>query len=86
MRVSHSVVICEKLPSKRCRIRSSWNLINNLHTNAQMVIKWDGQLAEQFDITQGVWQGGILSTDLYKVYENPPLDRLDGIDQGRSAR
>ena len=31
-----------------------------------------------FRIGQGVHQGGIMSTDLYKVYENPLLDRLQG--------
>ena len=45
-------------------------------------LSWDGQLSEQLDIKHGVHQGGILSTDLYKVYKNPLLDRLDGIDQG----
>ena len=58
-----------------------WNMINSLHTNAQTVIKWDGQLSEQLDKT-GSASGGILCTDLYKVYENPLLEKLDGIDQG----
>ena len=59
-----------------------WNLITSLHTNARTVIKWDGQQSEEFDIEQGVRQGGILSTDLYKVYGNNLLNRLDGIYQG----
>ena len=59
-----------------------WYLITSLHTNARTVIKWDGQQSEEFDIEQGVRQGGILSTDLYKVYGNNLLNRLDGIYQG----
>ena len=34
-----------------------------------------GAVTEQFDVGQGVRQGGILSTDLYKVYGNGLLDR-----------
>ena len=59
-----------------------WNLITSLHTNAQTVIKWDGNFSKKFEIKQGVRQGGILSTDLYKIYENPLLDRLENIDHG----
>ena len=61
---------------------SLWNMISSLHSNARTVIKWEGQLSDVFDIGQGVPQGGIMSTDLYKVYENPLLDRLDDIFQG----
>ena len=62
-----------------------WNLINSLHTNARTIVKWDGCLSEQFEIQQGVRQGGVLSTDLYKVYKNPLLDRLEKIDQRYSS-
>ena len=53
-----------------------WNLIYSLHSEAQTVVRWMGQTSESFLIHQGVRQGGILSTDLYKVYLNPQLDRL----------
>ena len=59
-----------------------WNITNSLHTNAKTLIKWDGQFSEEFDIHQGVKQGGVMSTDLYKVYGNTLLDRLDGIYKG----
>ncbi|MCG7879544.1 MAG: reverse transcriptase family protein [Candidatus Thiodiazotropha taylori] len=59
-----------------------WNLINSLHRDARSVVKWDGCLSEQFEIQQGVRQGGVLSTDLYKIYANPLLDRLEKIDNG----
>ena len=53
-----------------------WNLINSLHTDAQTVVKWNSRLSDSFMVQQGVRQGGILSTDLYKVYGNKLLDRL----------
>ena len=59
-----------------------WNLITSLHTNAQTVVKSDGNFSNKFEIKQGVRQGDILSTYLYKIYENPLLDRLEKIDHG----
>ena len=53
-----------------------WTLISSLHQDAKSVVKWQGQISEEFCMEQGVCQGGILSTDLYKVYEDSLLDRL----------
>ena len=44
-----------------------WNFIDSLHSNAEILVKWGGQLSGSFEIRQGVRQGGILSTDMYKV-------------------
>ena len=57
--------------------RQVWNLIDSLHTNAETMVKWGGQFSDKFEIKQGVRQGGILSTDMYKVYDNKLLDRLE---------
>ena len=54
-----------------------WNLIDSLHTNAETMVKWGGQFSDKFEIKQGVRQGGILSTNMYKVYDNKLLDRLE---------
>ena len=54
-----------------------WNLIDSLHTNAETMVKLGGQFSDKFEIKQGVRRGGILSTDLYKVYDNKLLDRLE---------
>ena len=53
-----------------------WTLISSLHQDAKSAVKWQGQISEKFRVEQGVRQGGILSTDLYKVYEDSLLDRL----------
>ena len=53
-----------------------WTLINSLHKDAKSAVKWQGEISEQFRVEQGVRQGGILSTDLYKVYNDGLLDRL----------
>lgn len=55
----------------------TWKLINSLHRNARSVVKRDGMISDSFEIQQRVRQGGILSTEMYKVFINRLLDRLD---------
>ena len=52
-----------------------WVLIKSLHENAVSSVKWADQRSE-------VRQGGILSTDLYKLYINPLLKRLEATNIG----
>jgi hypothetical protein len=61
-----------------------WSVIRDIHTNARSAVKWNGSLSEPFNIEQGVRQGGLLSTDLYKVYVNDLLYRLE--ETGVGAR
>ena len=63
-----------------------WNLIYSLHSNAQTVVRWMGQISNSFYIQQGVRQGGILSTDMYKIYLNPSLNRMSGAGKGETIR
>jgi hypothetical protein len=53
-----------------------WTLIKSLHTNASSAIKFNGLVLENFNILQGVRQGGLLSADLYKIYIDPLLKQL----------
>ncbi|KAK3089516.1 hypothetical protein FSP39_004221 [Pinctada imbricata] len=53
-----------------------WSIIQDFHTNAVSVVKWEGAVSSPFNIHQGVRQGGILSADLYKLYVNQLLNRL----------
>ncbi|KAK3109204.1 hypothetical protein FSP39_025480 [Pinctada imbricata] len=55
---------------------SLWNLVCDFHNNAVSAVKWNGQLSDTFNVTQGVRQGGILSADLYKLYINDLLNRM----------
>ena len=56
--------------------------IKSLHHNAESCIKWAGSTFHCFKVGTGVRQGGILSTDLYKLYINPLLDRLQDVGIG----
>ena len=51
-------------------------MINNLHHESQTAVKWQGQLSSTYINQQGVRQGGVLSADLFKVYNNGLLDRI----------
>ena len=50
------------------------------------MIKWEGAVSKKFQVWQGVRQGGILSTDLYKVYRNGLLDKLTMSGEGCHIR
>ena len=57
--------------------RQCWNLIDNLYSDVETLVMWGGQLSDSFEIRQGVRQGGILSTNMNKAYNNKLLDRLE---------
>ncbi len=61
---------------------SPWAVINSLHEGAKTTVKWEGLLSKSYICEQGVRQGGILSTDLYKVYVNDLLNRLSEMRSG----
>ena len=60
----------------------TWSLIHSLHSQAQSVVKWQGNYSQLLEVKQGVRQGGILSTDLFKVHGNPLLDRIQESGRG----
>ena len=62
----------------------NWLLINSLHQESLTSVKWQGQLSESYVNKQEVQQGGVLSTDLFKVYDNGLLDRVQ--HSGRGAK
>ncbi|KAK3105653.1 hypothetical protein FSP39_002699 [Pinctada imbricata] len=55
-----------------------WNVIDNLYTSLSSKVLWKGNVSSKFSILQGVRQGGILSTGLYKTYINDLLLELHG--------
>ena len=43
-----------------------WSIINDMYLGLTSKVKWLGGLSDSFEINQGVGQGGILSSVLYK--------------------
>ena len=58
-------------------------LIDSLHQDSLTSIKWLGELLPTYVNQQGVRQGGVLSADMYKVYNNDSLDRI--VESGKGA-
>ena len=54
-----------------------WGLIKDLHEHVKSVIKWEGNLSQPFQVNQGYRQGGILSTNLYKLCINQLLNMYE---------
>jgi hypothetical protein len=47
-----------------------WKVIQDLYSDMSSQVKWNGLTSKHFNIKQGVRQGGVLSTHLYKSYIN----------------
>ncbi|CAC5395061.1 unnamed protein product [Mytilus coruscus] len=72
--VSH-IILLDKL--YECGIHPKlWSIVKDLYTDMSSKIKWKGEISDKFPIQQGVRQGGVLSTHLYKVYINNVLNEL----------
>ena len=61
---------------------TEWLIINSLHDNSLTSVKWQGEILETFVNQQGVHQVGVLSADLYKLYNNDSLDRIQFTKKG----
>ncbi len=78
--VAHDILF-QKLDSRGIN-GDDWLLIKSIYTNATTEIKWNCELSNPIDQLQGVRQGGILSTTLYKVYNQSILDCLQRAQLG----
>ena len=73
--VVHHTILLDKLTDKGI-CKDIWLIIKDLYTDISSKIKWLDDCSESFPINQGVRQGGIFSTHLYKVYVGPLLELL----------
>ena len=53
-----------------------WSTIDNLYASLSSRVMWKDNISSKFPVLQGVRQGGILSTGLYKLYINDLLLQL----------
>ncbi|CAC5411950.1 unnamed protein product [Mytilus coruscus] len=54
-----------------------WRVVKDLYSNMSSKIKWNNYISKQCPIHQGVRQGGVLSTHLYKLYINDLPEELE---------
>ena len=52
-----------------------WNVIKDMYTDIKSQVKLQGQLSCEFSEHQGIRQGGLTSTDLFKVRANEMIQR-----------
>ena len=71
----HHTILLEKLAQKGVH-KDIWLIVKNLYEGLTSKVKWIGQCSESFPVKQGVRQGGILSTHLYKVFIDDFLETL----------
>ena len=64
--------------------RASWSVIDALYTNSKECIKWRGGYSRCYNVNQGVKQGGLGSTDYYKIYANDLPHSLEKAGLGMS--
>ena len=60
-----------------------WLVIDSLYRDSLTSVRWQGQISPTFVNQQGVRQGGVLGADLFKIYNNGTLCRID--DSGKGA-
>jgi len=53
------------------------NITEINYSNLQSCVNWKGECGTNFEVKQGVRQGGVLSSHLYKLYINPLLHELE---------
>ena len=63
---------------------SHWLLFDDLYTNVTEKVKWQGVYSRDFKTGQGVRQGAVTSTTLYKLYINQLLSQLQKANLGMS--
>ncbi|MES9879579.1 MAG: reverse transcriptase family protein [Sedimenticola sp.] len=81
--VVHHTILLDKLSTTEAHPKLQ-SVVKDLYSDLSSKVKWAGDLSESFPIRQGVRQGGILSTFLYKLYLNDLLDELQSNSVGLS--
>ncbi|KAK3092823.1 hypothetical protein FSP39_007606 [Pinctada imbricata] len=80
--VVHHDILLDKLYHTGINL-SVWKLVKGMYEGLTSKVKWKGDYSLAFPVNQGVRQGGILSTHLYKLYINELLLELEENQLGK---
>ncbi len=58
------------------------NILIDMYRNLEAKVRWKGTLSDSFHVGQGVRQGGILSTHLYKCYIGEFIMQMEDMGLG----
>ena len=53
-----------------------WRIMLNWYDGASSQVRWNNQYSREFELLQGLRQGGCTSTDMYKIFINPLLRKF----------
>ena len=73
--VVHHIILLDKLFDKDTN-DTTWLVIKELYQDISSKVKWVGGFSDSLPINQGVRQGAILSTHLYKIYIDELLTKI----------
>lgn len=59
-----------------------WQIIDDLYDNIEEKVRWNGDYSRTYYVKQGVRQGAVLSTSLYKLYIDDLLNKLSVTQTG----
>ena len=63
-----------------------WRLVDSLYTDAVEYVEWEGCKSHEYTVRQGVRQGGVMSTHLFKIQSNRLLELLKNSGLGCQVR
>ena len=73
--VQHTILLDKLLDRNICP--TYWLIIKELYNGLPTKVKWLGSFRESFALKQGVRQGGVLSTPLYKIFDEDLILELE---------
>ncbi|MCG8113153.1 MAG: reverse transcriptase family protein [Candidatus Thiodiazotropha taylori] len=73
--VQHTILFDKLLDRNICP--TYWLIIKELYNGITTKVKWLGTFSDSFGLKQGVRQGGVLSTHLYKIFVEDQLLELE---------
>ena len=79
-KVNHSLLFAKmikyKVPVIYIRLLQYW------YSNQSMCAKWGSQVSTSFSVSNGIWQGGVMSPLLFSLYMNQLSFELNSLDIG----
>ena len=74
--VVQHIILMDKLFDQQIPL-ALWSIIDDMYSGLTTRVTWKGELSNTYLVLQGVREGGILSTHLYKIFVQDLLLELE---------